>query len=230
MPTLGLLLLAATPVLLDPAGAAADLHDPRIPPAQGAELALLLGQASPGRDFVERLPVGPRRTRLELDLSVLAEDRGAAERAYRALLQAPGWSTHAAVQAARLEERRWAARAREFGLWVFALALAGLALGGARELLRPSFETLLGAAGLLVALGVGRQVPPPIGELLGLYGAVLWALIHAAAAARRRVDPSGRGRAILITLVLLGFGGVLVATLAGVGLSEVLAQAMAGPG
>ena len=62
--------------------------------------------------------------------------------------------------------------------------------------------------------------------MLGLLGAALWALTHAAVAARRRVEPSGRGRALLMALVLVGLGGVLLAALCQVGAADLLAGAL----
>lgn len=84
----------------------------------------------------------------------------------------------------------------------------------------------MGSAGLLLASWAGQQAGPFAGQVLGLWGAALWALVHAAAAARRRVEPNGRGRAVLIALVLVGLGGVLLAALSQVGPADLVARAL----
>lgn len=221
----GLWLFAHVPLLLDPAGAAQKLEQLE-PPGLRAEAALLLHEPSRGLDAVGRLPEGPRRLRLELDLKLVAGDLVGAERAAAALGEAPGWAIHSAWQGRAIDSARNRRRVRHFGLAMFAVTLAALALGGARELLKPSRETLMGAAGLFLASWLGQQGSPFGGQVLGLLGAALWALTHAAAAARRRVEPSGRGRALLMALVVVGLGGVLLAALSQVGPADLMARAL----
>lgn len=225
MLSLGLWLFANVPLLLDPAGAASELEGLQ-PAGRRAEAALLLHEPSQGLDAILHLPEGARRQRLELDLRLVGGDLVGAERAAVALSGAPGWAIHSAWQVQAIDGARNRRRLHRFGLAMFAVALAALALGGARELLRPSRETLMGAAGVFLALWLGQRGSPFGGQVLGLLGAALWALTHAAVAARRRVEPSGRGRALLMALVLVGLGGVLLAALCQVGAADLLAGAL----
>ena len=109
---------------------------------------------------------------------------------------------------------------------MFALSLAMLAIGGARELLRPRLETIVAGIGLAAGLGLGRLGGPVFGEVLAFYGASLLAITHAAFATFRRTQPGARGRAVLMALVLLGAGGVMLSTLTQVRPVEILAQGL----
>jgi hypothetical protein len=196
-------------------------------PLEDAEAALFAGDLAAVEIALSRAEPGPRRDRLRLDAAVLVQDFVAAPRIANELAAAPGWQIHAARAMGHLETlrtRRWLART---GLGMFALALAMLAIGGARELLRPRLETIVGAIGLGLALLLGRSAGPVFGEVLALAGATLLAVLHAAFATFARTSPGARGRAVLMALVLLAAGGVVLSTLATVRPFEIVARGLA---
>lgn len=187
----------------------------------GAAEALLLGRSPrEARAILDALPpladpgLAARAEALALDVAVAQGDDAAVARAAEALVQRPGWSTHAQRQAMSAEaaraERTWAL----YGSILYSLALAVLMIGGARELLRPRLATGLVALAAGVAVAGALALSPVLGRVVALADLALVALAHAAVSTLRRADPSPRGRAFLAALVVVGALGVVIAIVA----------------
>lgn len=228
-------LLAAAdgpPVLSDPRGAlahashiadegrrleAADLalegHDPRL------ALALIepFQPATPEEEA--------RKLRIEIDAYVaLADTARAGERLDR-LAQADGWAAHVARQRYHLKEGVTRRRIADGGLIIYALALAWLVLVGARELLRVYPETIgFGFASVLAVAAFVYGGSIVFANVCALVAMAMLALIHASAAAMRRLAPSPRWRLILLVFLILGALGAVATVLARVDPSLLLSS------
>ncbi|MBI4821144.1 MAG: hypothetical protein HY791_33095 [Deltaproteobacteria bacterium] len=202
------------PVLLDPIGARASVVASPCDPMQDAETVLLAGDPGQALKLLARAPEGPRKVRLMLDGQLA--DRGLlkARATAEVLAQFPGWLVHASRQAGMIERADQVETWTRIGTTMFALSLMMLSLAGLRELLKLRKESLVVLVGILLSLGFSRLGGPatPLGLPLVV---VSWgALGHAAVATAYRVEPGGRGRALLIALLATGMLGSSIAVLA----------------
>ena len=104
----------------------------------------------------------------------------------------------------------------------FALALAFLLLGGARELLRFSRESVVFAGLAAAAIMLARTRSPLAATAVGLFAVAALSLVHAAAASSRRIMPGPRGRVLIVLLIALGMCGAAVAVLSALELEVVV--------
>lgn len=216
----------APPVLTEPAPAREWARSDGIPPLTAVETLLFARDASGALDRLLETEVAkedPRRIRLELDAFVeRGNARLGADRADQ-LETFEGWGVHARVQRKRLEQISAKRTAVRIALILFSMCLAALALGGARELLRLSGETVVFAAAVVIGVVVVRSGSAPLAAILALPGAGTIALVHAAGAAARRTAPTVRGRLLMASLVVLGTAGVFFAIGAQIGPAHILA-------
>ncbi len=164
----------------------------------------------------------PRRLRLELDAVVDGGHERLAEARAAELLDHEGWGVHARRQMQWLEDATTQRAIVRVALIMFAMCLATLCLGGSRELLRPSVETLVFLAALVASALVIRTGSPVWATLLVLPSLATLALVHAAAAATRRTQATVRGRVLAAVLVTLGALGAFVALAAQLGPQGIL--------
>jgi hypothetical protein len=221
-----LVLAAPPPALTDFEAARAWAQGADVPPMVAAETLLYAQDPGSALDRLLESPVGrddPRRLRLELDAFVAKGHTRLGKDRAEELGVHDGWRVHALVQLERLEEmsdkRMWV----RIALIMYALCLAALALGGARELLKVSVETLVFAGALLIAVVVVRSASDALAAVLALPGAGALALVHASAATVRRTAPTVRGRLLVGSLLVLGTAGVFFAIGAQIGLTHILA-------
>lgn len=187
-----------------------------------AEAELLRGDPRTALDTLTRLASESeeseedraRALRLEVDARLASGDTVALERAIAELAARPGWEAHAARQSAALSASRFREQISKFGLAMFAFAMAIVALGGARELLRPGRETLVLAGVAAFVIAVARMLTPSLLPGLGLLAVASTTLGHAAATAARRTEPSPKGRLLLVLTFLLGILGASLALVA----------------
>ncbi len=207
-------LVGAQPVLTHPVEARSEAQ--ALGSLAGAEALLLLGDP---RVALEKLgdaaPPDPSKSarflRLQADVRAALGDRRAAEGALAALREDPRWEAHAQRRSAVLEAGSPKRAIARYGLGLFACALAVLVLGGARELLRIRREGLVLGIAVLGALGLAGRGDPRIAPAFGLVSVAVLSIGHAVSAARRRVDPSPRGRLLLAVVALLAVLGVVAA-------------------
>ncbi len=198
------------PVLTDPQGAvAAVLAGSEVPEGQGSEILLLAGLTEPARDRLPLHSEAPRIQRLIADIWVAEGRATEAHAALDALQLHPGWKKHARHQRHNLQRRGWQRRGSRMGLVMFAMCLAVVALGGARELLRLHLETLATAAACALTVGLTYGVSPQLGLLVALVGIGTVLLNHGAVATLRRTHAGTRARVLLAVLVILGVSGVI---------------------
>lgn len=188
----------------------------------------MAGLPQRARDRLPQSSDDPRIQRLIADVWVAEGRAKEAEVALAGLSQHPGWQKHARHQRHNLDVRGWQRTGSRMGLVMFAMCLAVVALGGARELLRLHRETLAaaGASGAIVALTYG--VSPKLGMLMSLVGICTVLLNHGAVATLRRTHAGTRARVLLAVLVVLGVSGVVAGLgfqLGVGGLIQVLVQA-----
>lgn len=215
----------APPVLLEPAKARSVAHEATAShPLWAAEVLLLAGDPAGARAVLDRAPPSdsPRRLRLEADIGVALEDRRA-EPVLAALGRHPGWEQHAARQSGRLDDARTAENVVRLGTLLFAGCLGLLVLGGARELLRISRDTLLAGAALAVGLLVLASVSKPLMTVIGVVGVGGLALVHAGVSTVRRTAAAPRARTMIAVMMLLGFLGALFAVGTQLGVARLLA-------
>ncbi|MBI2373152.1 MAG: hypothetical protein HYV07_04060 [Deltaproteobacteria bacterium] len=202
------------PVLLDPTSARGAALATPCEPLVDAETLILAGDPLGARERLRGAPESDRRLRLELDAAVALGDLISARRFAASLLEDPGWRAHALRQAGMIERVELRETFTRIGTAMFALSLMLLALGGLRELLKLRKESVsaflaAGAASFLASFG-GPGTPPTAPLVF-----VSWSfLAHAATAVAYRVEPGGRGRAVVLALVFTGMVGSTLAALA----------------
>lgn len=207
-------LFAALPVASDPAvllNPAAAAQAAREPSEMGiearAEVLLLTKDPRGARALLPAAPTEPRSLRLLADAWVDELRAPEASKALDALAVEPGWGKHAGHQRAHLDHLIWQRHGARAGLVMFAMCLAVLALGGARELLRPHPESLALLLLGLASVGLAEGAGPVVGVLTALLAACVFVLGHSAVATLRRTRPGARARLLLAVLVLLGVMG-----------------------
>lgn len=233
---IGALWLAATlhaapiaPVLLDPLTAAAEVKaHSELPPLLRAEVLLWAADPEGARAVLPTPIEGPRALRLESD-ALIQQVRGAeAEGALTRLGAYPGWQNHVAHQRAHLETLQWRRHGARAGLMMFALSLALLALGGARELLRVHPESLALLLGGVLVLGLARGAGTVVAAYSALIVACTVTLGHAAVATLRRTRPGLRARLLIGVLLLSGILGAGAALGFQIGPASLLQALVAG--
>lgn len=212
-------------MLLDPAAARARAEavaatDPR----EAAEIRLLLRDprgalAALGEDAGSD---DPRTIRLVADAHTALVHGPEGDAALDRLAEHPGWGKHSRQTRAYLRRAEWAKLGRRLGLAAFAVGLAILALGGARELLRVQPETLVVGALTAAAVGLVAASTPALAPIAAVLGLGTLALSHAATALVRRTRPGVRGRLLTATLLVLGAAGVATALVLQIGVGPLL--------
>jgi len=195
-------------VLLDPAAAAQAAREMSDSPVRTrAEILLMTKDPQGARALLPADPTHARDLRLLADAWVDELRVAEATETLDGLAAHSGWGKHARHQRAHLDHLIWQRHGARAGLVMFAMCLAVLALGGARELLRPHPESLvllgLGLGSVALAEGAG----PAVGVLTALLAACVLVLGHSAVATLRRTRPGARARLLLAVLVLLGVLG-----------------------
>jgi hypothetical protein len=195
--------LAPAAVLLAPDAAVAAAAG--APPLRRAEILLLAGRPAEARAaLVGAAADDPRALRILAESFALEVDLVGARPALAALAALPTWASPARQTEAHLARARGARAVVRGAILTFVLCLSLLALSGARELLRFHPESAVFAVAGIGAAVWSRGLADQAGPAVDLAVAAVFFLVHAAAAARRRLRPGARGRLLLITLALLG--------------------------
>ena len=204
---------AFPPVLMAPEEAQKEATLARMSEAARAELLLLARDPSQALDFAGSAKnlEDPRRLRLMADARVQLGHVTEAETLLTKLEKYPGWRKHVERQRSAMEAIGRARTTTRTGLALYALALGALALGGARELLRPYAPTAAMLALSAVALLVARLTWPPLGLAAGIAGLGATFIVHAGAATLSRLEPGPRGRLLVVVVVVLGAVGAWAA-------------------
>jgi hypothetical protein len=217
-----LLMAAGPPVLTDPRGALE--HAAHIAEngrrLEAADIALQAGDPRLALSLIE--PFQPankdeeaRKLRVEVDAYVAIADHARATERLDRLAKHDGWVTHGQRQRYYLNMGRTRGRIADAGLLVYALALGWLVLVGSRELLRVYKETLVFAAVSVVAVALFAVSGAAVFSNVAALAAIgVLALVHASAAAMRRLAPSPRWRLILLVFLILGSLGAVATVIA----------------
>ena len=164
-----------------------------------------------GTSFAGKRPGDPHFIRFEMITRTLKKDIKGAIRMAEALQEKEGWQVYATARLRRLERVQSASGFELANLWsvLFALSLGIFVLGGGRQLLRPSMETLalLGLGGGTVI--VGYFICPRYVIVLGFTTLVVGVLNHAAISSVRKVKPAARARVLFATVYFVGLFGLL---------------------
>lgn len=155
-----------------------------------------------------------RKLRLEADAYVAQGDRIRAEERFARLEKIDGWQAHVRQQRAHAKNGALKKQIGDAGSFVFALALAWLALMGSRELLRFHRAALLFIPASIGAILVMSLGSPLLAQALGVFSLCVLTLIHATAASMSRLSPGPRFKILLLTSLILGSLGALAAVAA----------------
>ncbi len=152
-----------------------------------------------------------RKLRIEADAYVAQGDHVRAEERFARLEKLEGWAAHVRQQRAHAKNGAIKRQVTEVGSIVFALALAWLSLMGSRELLRLHRAPLFFVPAAIGAVLVMSRGSAQLGIALGVFALLVLTLIHATAAAMRRLSPGPRFKILLLTGLILGSLGALAA-------------------